>query len=256
MKLSFCTACMNRFHHLKRTLEPNLANIVQFGNAIEWIVVNYNSQDDMDEGLQGYANFTASGHLTYYRTTDFRYFNHSHAKNLSHFLASGEYVVNLDADNLLYRGGIANILAAFSEQPDAVLRAYGGLVGMKRCHFLALGGYDEDFQGWGYEDGDLVRRARNSGLAYLDVDCLSRRIEHGDEERLRNLDPALLEKFAVKDARQIKNAMNETNGRMHRAKSQAGTIRVNENRIAGRARVTRNFSDQPLEAGWTIAPQR
>lgn len=38
--------------------------------------------------------------------------------------------------------------------------------GVARADFLAVGGYDETFVGWGYEDVDLAIRLVNSGLRY------------------------------------------------------------------------------------------
>lgn len=250
MKLSFCTPCMNRFHHLERTLGPNLEYLIPFGSLIEWVVVNYNSHDDMDERLREYASFIGSGHLTYYRTTDSQYFNHAHAKNLSHFLASGDYVMNLDADNFLDIDGISKILRGFYQYPHAVIQGYGGLIGLKKSHFLSLGGYDEDFQGWGHEDNDLIMRAKGLGLTYLQSDCLKGRIEHGDEERVENFDPALLEEFEAKDPVGLRKEMNDRNWRLRMLKAQGEGIRANENRMIGRARVTKNFSEEIFEAGW------
>lgn len=250
MKLSFCTPCMNRFHHLRRTLIQNLGSIFRFGNAVEWIVVNYNSQDEMDNFLRNYVGLTMSGHLTYYRTTDFQYFNYSHAKNLSHLLASGDYVMNLDADNFIDVDGIEKILRAFDEQPDLIVQGFAGMVGLKKSHFLSLGGYDEDFRGWGHDDNDLIMRARRLGLTYLQLDCLRARIEHSDEERIENFDPALLAEFETVDPARIKMEMNERNGMLTTAKAEDGKIRANENKIAGRARVTKNFSDEMFEVGW------
>jgi glycosyltransferase involved in cell wall biosynthesis len=250
MKLSFCTSCMNRFHHLRSTLHLNLANMMAFGNDVEWVIVNYNSRDGMDEGMRDYRNLTIGGHLRYYRTTDFSYFNYSHSKNLSHILATGDYVVNLDADNLIERDGIAKILRLFHEYPDAVLQGYAGLVGLKRSHFLTLGGYDENFHGWGHEDNDLIMRAKRLGLSHLTLDCLKGRIEHGDEERLENFDPTLIEEFEAKDAYGIKMEMNERNGIISMANSHEGKITANANRMFGSAKVTKNFSDEVFEVGW------
>lgn len=247
---------MNRFHHLKRTLVPNLAKIICFGSDVEWVIVNYNSQDEMDDGLRDYISFTMRGHLAYYRTTDIQYFNYSHAKNLSHLLARSDYVVSLDADNFLDAGGIARILQLFAEYPDAILKGLGGLVGLKKPHFLSLGGYDEDFHGWGYEENDFVMRATRWGLTPVGLDCVKDRIEHSDEERIENFDPALLEEFEAKDPATIRMEMNERNGRMATAKSQGGKIRANENRMLGRARVTKNFSDETFEVGWMTGQER
>jgi hypothetical protein len=210
----------------------------------------------MNEFLRNYISLTMSGHLTYYRTTDFPYFNYAHAKNLSHLLASGDYVMNLDADNFIDREGIGKILRAFHEHPDAVLQGFAGLVGLKKTHFLSLGGYDEDFHGWGHEDNDLIMRARRLGLTHLALDCLRSRIEHSDEERIANFDPALLEEFEAQDPNGIKREMNERNGRMCTAKSLEGKIRANEHRMLGRARVTKNFSDETFEVGWVTGSSR
>lgn len=252
MKLTFCTPCMNRFHHLKAVLAPNLESLIPFGRAVEWVIVNYNSQDEMDEGLRDYASFIERGYLTYYRTTDVQYFNHAHAKNLSHFLASGEFVMNLDADNFLDIDGISKMLRGFYQFPHAVIQGYGGLIGLKKSHFLSIGGYDEDFLGWGHEDNDIIMRAKGAGLTLILSDCLKGRIEHGDEERLENFDPALLEKFEAKDAAGIRQEMNDSNWRMRMLKAQAYPgIKANENRMIGKARVTKNFSEEKIfEAGW------
>jgi predicted glycosyltransferase involved in capsule biosynthesis len=247
---------MNRFHHLKRTLLPNLENITYFGSKVEWVVLNYNSQDEMNQGLRDYMRFIASGHLTYYRTTDFPYFNHAHSKNLSHLLAGGDYVMNLDADNFIDIVGITRILKMFRENADAVIKGYGGLVGLKRSHFLSLGGYDEDLHGWGYEENDLITRARRLGLPYAKVSCLKRRIEHNDRERFENFDPALLEEFAATDLAGIKRKMAARNQGLSTAKSQEGKIRANEKRVFGKARVMKNFSNHAFEVGWMTGQQR
>jgi hypothetical protein len=247
---------MNRFHHLKKILAPNLENLIPFGSVVEWVIVNYNSQDEMDEGLRDYASFISSGHLTYYRTTDFQYFNLSHAKNLSHVLAGGDYVMNLDADNFLDIDGISKMLRGFYQYPDALIQGYAGLVGLKKSHFLSLGGYDEDFHGWGHEDNDLIMRAKRLGLTHLQSDCLKGRIEHGDEERVENFDPALLEEFKAKDPLGIRREMNDRNWRMRMLKAQEGEIRANEKRIIGRASVTKNFSEEKIEVGWMTSSER
>jgi len=224
--------------------------MIPFGSLVEWVIVNYNSQDDMDEGMRDYIGLTVRGNLKYYRATDVQYFNQSHAKNLCHILSSGDYVMNLDADNFIGLDGIAKIVKLFYAYPDAVIQGYAGLVGLKKSHFLSLGGYDEEFQGWGHEDNDLIMRAKGLGLTHFQLDCLRGRIEHSDEERIENFDPALLEQFEAKDPVGIKWEMNERNGQLREARVYAGNVRANENRMMGRARVTKNFSEETFEAGW------
>lgn len=247
---------MNRFHHLERTLLPNLESLVPFGSVVEWVVVNYNSEDNMDAILRDYAGFIRRGHLTYYLTREPQYFNFSHAKNLSHILASGDYVVNLDADNFLDINGISNVLRTLYQFPEVLIQGLGGLIGLKKSHFLSLGGYDEDLQGWGQEDNDLISRARRMGLTHLQPNCLRTRIEHGDIERVENFDPALLDEFEATDPYGIKIEMNERNGRKLEIKAQHGVITANENRMIGKALVTKNFSNEEIAVGWISGPEK
>ena len=46
MKLSFCTTCMNRVEHLKKTLPHNIELLNKFDNS-ELVIVNYDSKDDL-----------------------------------------------------------------------------------------------------------------------------------------------------------------------------------------------------------------
>jgi hypothetical protein len=244
---------MNRYHHLKVTLEPNLRVVEDFGGAVEWVVVNYNSRDGMGEGLRAYGGLIESGHLSYYHTTEFQFYSSPHSKNLAHLLAGGAYVVNLDADTFLSAEGVARILQIFEEHPDAVMRGLTGLVGIKKTHFLSLGGYDEDFTGWGFDDDDFVSRARRAGHRYFEEESLVHRLEHDDEERVSNFDPALLERLGVKDASQMRWEMQRRNYNLSTANAQDGRVKANENRVVGKALVTRNFSDELTRVGYEVA---
>ena len=53
MKLSFCTTCMGRAHHLKQTLPRNLADSVDWSrpDAVEFVVLDYSSPDDLAEWI-------------------------------------------------------------------------------------------------------------------------------------------------------------------------------------------------------------
>ncbi len=252
MKLSFCTPCMGRYHHLKITLDHNLETIARCGAAVEWIIVNYNSRDGMHEGLREYVRFIESGHLAYYHTTDFQYFSSPHSKNLAHLLAGGDYVVNLDADTFINTEGVARLLRIFEQHPDAVLRGFTGLVGLKKSHFLSLGGYDEDFAGWGFDDDDLVSRARQAKLQYIEEEGLVSRIEHDDAERIMNFDPAMLELFEVRDASQMRWEMQRRNYNLSVKNLEEGIIKANRNRVCGKARVTKNFSEEIMQAGYFV----
>ena len=47
-KISFCTACMGRAHHLKRTVPKNLRDNSDYPQ-VEFVLLNYGSPDDMHE---------------------------------------------------------------------------------------------------------------------------------------------------------------------------------------------------------------
>ena len=53
MKLSFCTTCMGRAHHLRQTLPRNLADSVDWSRpeAVEFVVLDYSSPDDLAEWI-------------------------------------------------------------------------------------------------------------------------------------------------------------------------------------------------------------
>jgi predicted glycosyltransferase involved in capsule biosynthesis len=244
---------MGRFHHLKITLGPNLRVVEKFGGEVELVVVNYNSRDGMHEGLRDYVSFIEGGQLSYYHTTDVQYFSSPHSKNLSHLVAGGDYVVNLDGDTFLNAAGVARILQIFDAHPDAVMRGLTGLVGIKKNHFLSLGGYDEEFVGWGFDDDDLVSRARQAKFPYVEEDELVSRLEHGDEERVSNFDPALLERFEVEDATRMRWEMQKRNYTLSQDNLRRGIVEANADRVWGKARVTKNFSDELIEVGHSRA---
>src|SRR6476660_4405577 len=53
MKISLCTTCMGRAHHLKQTLPRNLADSVDWARpeAVEFVVLDYSSPDDLAEWI-------------------------------------------------------------------------------------------------------------------------------------------------------------------------------------------------------------
>ena len=104
-----------------------------------------------------------------YRVADTPRYRTAHAKNVAHLLATGDFLVNLDADNTLTDGYVAWLTETLGAGPSAMAFSEawgggGGRIGLPRAVFSALGGYDERFEGWGYEDGDLLERARGFGL--------------------------------------------------------------------------------------------
>ncbi|WP_050031189.1 glycosyltransferase [Verrucomicrobium sp. BvORR034] len=196
-KFSFCITCKDRLEHLIQTLPKNLEVIRQHGEC-EIVLLNYNSQDQMEE----YVNTTCREAmrlrlLRYARTRMPERYNTSHSKNLCHKAAKGEYLVNLDADQFLNRPYLEELCRAVQSGADVCTFVYDanvygggfGRINIKRDLFFKLGGYDEDHHGYGHEDIDLVERAKRLGARVKTISSgTAEFIRHGDE--LRNLTEA------------------------------------------------------------------
>jgi hypothetical protein len=187
--LSFCTTCMGRLEHLKRTMPANLD--ASEAKDIEFVLLNYSSQDLCEDWVrQTFQREIATGLVVYYRYDGATQFHHAHAKNLAHRLARGQIVCNVDADNYIGRGFADYIMRSFSDHPGSFIRAklgqvFGRLAFLK-ADFTRLGGYDERMtHGWGAEDCDLIERAKATGLRGLciDSDEFLQYISHDDDER-------------------------------------------------------------------------
>jgi len=172
-KVSFCSTCKNRLWQLAHTLPDNLAAIAADPYS-EMVLVNYNSEDQLDEWVSQFRSAMAAGTLRYVHERSDPYFHVAKAKNLAHFAAAGEFVVNLDADNFI-GDTIARYRKFWEDNPDTVIHGFCGdkrdgtygRIGMAKCYFLALGGYDEELLSGGVEDDDLLGRAKAWGLDYL-----------------------------------------------------------------------------------------
>ncbi len=198
---------MGRAHHLKETLPQNIRDNPQIdGLDIEFVVLNYNSKDDLHEWITQdpeMKEHIESGLLRYGRTIEPEHFHMSHAKNMAHRMASGDIICNLDADN--YTGAKFGkfLQMNFEENMDIVMnpshrvsklfdpdeRGFYGRVVISRENFQKLHGYDETYSGWGGEDTDFMQRAKGLGLQHVRIDSLGYLglISHTNEERVENM---------------------------------------------------------------------
>ena len=130
------------------------------------MLLNYNSQDGLHEWIRQFGSAIEAGTLRYVHERSDPHFHTTKAKNLAHFAATGEYVVNLDGDNFI-GDTIARYRKFWRKHPDLVIQGWCGTngdgtfgrVGMAKRHFLALGGYDEEMLSGAIDDLDLIRRA-------------------------------------------------------------------------------------------------
>jgi hypothetical protein len=166
--ISYCTTCRERLHHLQQTLPHNLAKHNRAD--VEFIVLDYNSEDGLSTWISDtFQSEIASGQLKCLRTTEPQCFHMAHAKNVVHRAASNDVVCNLDADNYVTAEFTAYLLNLFEQSESVIASGFGetgffGRVALTKRWFERLGGYDENFHGWGYDDEDLIARAQAMGL--------------------------------------------------------------------------------------------
>lgn len=196
-KISFCTVCMNRLHHLKLSLLKNISDNEDYAD-LEFILLDYNSTDGLKEYIMNtLQQYIKNGRLKYYKTLSPKYFNRSHSRNLAFKLATGEILCNVDADNYTGKGFAAYLANAFLEnestflspakQGDTTLADVFGRTCVARRHFYMAGGYDERMVNYGFEDFDLVNRLELSGLTCKAIDgSFLKAINHVEKERLAN----------------------------------------------------------------------
>jgi hypothetical protein len=197
--VTFCTTCKGRLKHLKTTLPLNLQIIDEWKSQklghdllYQFVILNYNSKDGLDEWIQ--SKYAEDGRVTHFHETSVEGFHMSKAKNLAHRGAEKcDVLVNLDADNILTEEYLAELgTFAAVEGPDVIycnqpgMKGLCGRVAYRQDVFYQLGGYDESFEPYGYEDFDFLERAKRAGLKLAESKnglCLA----HVDAERVVNI---------------------------------------------------------------------
>jgi glycosyltransferase involved in cell wall biosynthesis len=93
--------------------------------------------------------------------------------------------------------GQANKLTGLFRLPDFPVRRHrlfswkgirGCNMGVWRCDFERVDGFDESFVGWGHEDADLVLRLHNSGVVRKNGFCATEVFHLWHEEAARHLE--------------------------------------------------------------------
>lgn len=196
-KISFCTVCMNRLRHLQQTLPQNIEDNLDYPH-VEFVVLDYNSQDGMESWiLEEMKPYIDRGILTYLRVDEPPYFHRSHSRNVAFKHATGDIVVNIDADNYIGKGFAWYLNEQFSAEENMFIipedtpsdgAGSFGKVSLKKEDFLAIRGYDEQISGWGFEDVDFYTRLKAYGLQerHISDKTYLRCIEHGGLERVCN----------------------------------------------------------------------
>jgi hypothetical protein len=192
--LSFYTVVMNRLHHLEQTLPVNMRDNQE--ETTKFLVLDYNSDDGLQQYiLERFSDELKQGRLEYHRYAHAKYFSHSHSRNLAVNLIDTEFICNLDADNYTGPSFDRYLQQEFSLHERVVISAlsnshkiYGafGRMATRKRDFVAVGGYDEAFEGYGFEDYDLVSRLQESGLEKVLIDApeFLRSLSHDNNDRV------------------------------------------------------------------------
>jgi hypothetical protein len=177
--LSFCITCMNRIYQIKDTLRKNLNNNINSKYKIEFILVDFGSKDGLKEYvLENFKDELDSEYLKFYYTDELKYWHSPIAKNTSHLLGNGKYVVNLDCDNFTGINGADFLIDYYKNKGNNIIihqssNIYGsgtmGRISMTKENFLKIGGYNQSLFPMSHQDGDIVNRAILNGLKYYNL---------------------------------------------------------------------------------------
>lgn len=199
-KISFCITCMNRLHHLITTLPQNIDDNKDYPN-LEFVLLNYNSQDEMETWVNtNMATYISSGLVKYYRTPDPAFFLRSHSKNMALRLATGDILCNINADHFIGKNFAEYVNEVFNRDPQVVITCDDffktkpdykvaadvlGKVCVKREDFNQVSGFDEKFINYGFEDIDFINRLELSGLkrSFIEDPSFLKFISHSIDER-------------------------------------------------------------------------
>ena len=168
-QLSFCIVCRNRLEHLQQTLITNLKENNR--KYVEFVLLDYNSDDGLEYWVkENLMHYLSTGILVYYRNSSAYFFHRTHSRNMAIRLSTGKIVCNLDADNYLGEGNADYILNLFHQNENIFVtsdyskRDIVGRVYMYKNDFVKVNGYNEAFEGYGFEDVELYHRLQKSNL--------------------------------------------------------------------------------------------
>lgn len=194
-KISFCTTSMNRLCHIKKTLIKNIKDNIDYPH-VEFVLLDYSSTDGLKDWVDKECEeYVRSGILKYYRIDNEFKFHMSRAKNLAHSFATGDVVCNIDADHFTCKDFAFFINHEFNKNKNIIgfpcytgRYDFGGRIFVSNENFKKIGGYDENFIGWGHEDTDFKDTAIELGLDSIRIPILFLdAIKHSDDMRDINM---------------------------------------------------------------------
>jgi GR25 family glycosyltransferase involved in LPS biosynthesis len=219
-KISIITACKNRVDALK----ISLMSWLNFEEIHEIIITDWNSDDPINYLTE------IDSRIKVIRVSDKQYFNQPKPLNLAAKIATGNYIMKVDADHIFnsYYNGIKKYLPEEGEftcgslnfsNPEyydentreyyvdnsyflnsenrkkyvyaysPIFRYLVGILFVKKEHFDAVGGYNENFGDcYAFEDEEICNRLELYGLKKrcLEMDFHFIHLPHPDKKRIEN----------------------------------------------------------------------
>lgn len=187
--VSLVTTYKNRRHHIEQTLETW---IQKASCDYEIVIVDYESDDDISPLLSGLLSDTPIRHV---RCSNRPIFNMSHARNIGANHAVSEWILYIDIDCKLVPGSVEKICEMIGSTDICYFGAVdsqvrkdiinGGLMLVRREDHISVCGFNENMQGWGFEDIDYRQRLESLGLSWrLFPPDIYECIDHDDIERV------------------------------------------------------------------------
>jgi len=237
---------MNRADDLKQTYLQNIEDNRRYP-GVDFVLLNYNSsKDDLDEwAKENLKEHISSGLVNYYHTTEPKHYSMTHSRNVAFKLGQGHIVTNVDADHLTRLKNeypetcfaeYLNFLGNQRHKKSVFLKSKQknrGRLGFFKKEFLWLGGYDEELEGYGHDDCDLLDRALLAGFTAFFFG--GKYFSHTDDHRRHPTD-----NYKNKDWRytQRKNTLiSILNLKYHK-------IQANEGKHWGKARLVKNWEKE------------
>jgi glycosyltransferase involved in cell wall biosynthesis len=188
--VSIVCACMNR----EDTLKVTLASWLKFKEVGEIVIVDWCSTNNLEWAID------LDDRIKLIRVNNQPYFNIAKAYNLAIDNSTKDYVLKMDVDYLLnpyynffelhprpeeecyYTGNWA------TSDGDPIFKHLHGLIYAKRSGLIEAEGYNENFEGYGWDDDDLYGVMTSMGKKRIDInhDYSIMHIVHGEKVRTEN----------------------------------------------------------------------
>jgi hypothetical protein len=218
MLISYCTTCCNRLWQLALTLPDNLKRLKK---NEELVLVNYGSTDNLNRYIESNylcRNLMDENRFKYIDVLDVNKYHCPKAKNIAHRFGSGQFLINLDADNSNHLIN-KRILNTDNRNKSLIHLWYNinlngtyGKICMPKNIFYKLGGYDESFLPTAYQDDDIMKRAEAMNVEIISNPISVNTIQNTMEEKVNQT--GLKNWWECLHANKAKSDMNILNNKL------------------------------------------